>query len=141
MNQRLKSLFAVVCLLATSVVTIATSKNNSGERVSNVQVTPESLVRKSYYVASNCPQAIYQDWITVANERIEYPSNRNFSSFGLPAQTLNLTHTNQISMMINGRQRSCIRSEIRDQTGLPLIVYTCEESGTLLCQVSFELDQ
>lgn len=132
MAKNLRTFFTLLSLLATSVVTVATSKDGV-----NPKVTPESLARKDYYVASNCPQAIYQDRITVSHELIEYPTNRSFYDYGLPAYSLNLTFSNQVTAEISGRQRSCVRTEQTHQ-GTPLIVYTCSENGTPLCQVSFE---
>lgn len=139
MAKNLKTIFTILCLLATSVVTVATSKKTEGNGV-GYTATPESLARKDYYIASNCPQAIPQDRITVSNELIEYPTNRSFYSYGLPAYNLNLTFAHQITADMNGRQRTCVRSEQIDQ-GTPLIVYTCSENGYTVCQVSFEAFQ
>src|SRR5687768_16059996 len=140
MARNLKIIFTLFCLLATSVVTIATSKKSDGDLRQINNVTPESLARKDYYVASNCPQAISQERITVTSELIEYPTNRNFYSYGLPSHNLNLTHSHQVAGDMNGILRSCIRSEQADW-GTPLIVYTCSENNSFLCQVSFELIQ
>lgn len=139
MRKNLRIVFTIFCLLATSVVTVATSKKHDGQGYEGA-VTPESLVRKDYYIASDCPQAISQDRITIDNELIEYPTNRSFYNYGLPTYNLNLTFSNHIAADMNGRQRSCIRSE-QVVWGVPLIVYTCSENGRFLCQVSFELAQ
>lgn len=137
MKQKLNVFVSLVCLLATSVITIATSKNSDTQQQPANYYTAEPLSKKNYYVASNCPQSVPQEQITVANDFIEYPSQLNFSHFGLPTERLNLLATQQISNVVQGRQRNCVRSDQSNQGGL-LTVYTCYESGAYLCQVSFE---
>ncbi len=139
MRQKLNMLFTLICLLSTSIITIATSKKDDSPASHN-QAPVETLARRNYYVASNCPQSVQQEQITVTNEHIEYPPSINFSHFGLPAERLNLTMSFQISNIMQGRQRDCTRTEMNDQ-GVPLIVYTCTEGGAFLCQVSFEQTQ
>lgn len=126
----------MLILLSTTAVTVATSKARDGDYT----VTPDSLARKDYYVASNCPQAISQDRITIDNELIEYPTNRSFYNYGLPTYNLNLTFNNNVTGDMNGRQRSCTRS-MQNYQGTPLIVYTCYENGNFLCQTTFEAVQ
>ena len=133
MRQRSKVVFTLSCLFVTSVVTIATSKSGDQGRYE-----PEPV--QNYLVASNCPQSTSQQRITVTNEQISYPMNLHFTDFGLPTTQLNPATTTQVFSMINGRQRSCSRSEMVDQ-GTPLIVYTCTENNMYICQVTFELDQ
>lgn len=141
MKKNIKLLLTILCLFSTSLVTMATSKKQDGDQSLLLQRSPESLARKDYYIASNCPGAIAQERITVTDERIEYPTNLAYINFGLPTDVLNLTYTNQLSRdMGSGRIRSCTRSEQVDQ-GTPLIVYTCTETGAFLCQVSFEAVQ
>lgn len=134
--KNLKSLFSVLCLLITSIVTIATSKKPADQMAAD-QAYYDSLVQKDYFVASNCPQALYQERITIANGRVLYPTNRNFVDFGIPTLELNLTYSSQVSGLVNGHARSCVRSELVDQ-GIPLILYSCTENAQALCQVSFE---
>ncbi|WP_413290855.1 hypothetical protein [Bdellovibrio sp. HCB337] len=133
MRKNLRIAFTMLILLASSVVTVATSKKRD-------YVSPESLARKEYYVASNCPQAITQDQVVIDNELIESPANRSFYNYGLPTYNLNLTFTTQIIENMNGVQRTCIRAE-QNYGGTPLIVYTCSEYGQAVCQVSFEAIQ
>lgn len=137
MKQKLNIFFSLLCLLATSVVTIATSKNSDTQQQPVNYYTAETLNRKNYYVASNCPQSVPQERITVTNDFIEYPPQLNFSHFGLPTERLNLLATPQISNAVQGHQRNCVRSDVADR-GVLLTVYTCYESGAYLCQVSFE---
>lgn len=136
MMEKLRSIFTLLILMSTTVVTVATSKKQDGD----YKVTPDSLVRKDYYVASNCPQAISQDRITVDNELVEYPTDRSFLNYGLPSYNVNLTYANTLSGDMYGRQRSCTRS-VQTYQGTPLIVYTCYENGNFLCQTTFEAVQ
>lgn len=139
MRKTLKNVFTLLILVATSVVTVATSKK--GDYDASYQVTPDSLARKDYYVASNCPQAIQQDRVTIDNELIAYPTSRTFYNYGIPAYNLNLTYTHQVSApMNNGVERTCVRSA-QTYSGVPLIVYTCYEYNRVVCQTSFEAVQ
>lgn len=141
MSKNINTLFTLLCLFATSVVTIATSKKGDHpDAIISEHKYNGSLIEKNYFVASNCPQSIAQEKITVVSERILRPANTNFSDFGIPAESINLTFTNQINHPINGQMRSCLRSEQVEQ-GTSLIVYTCSENGTLICQITFEVTQ
>jgi hypothetical protein len=138
--KNLKSLFAILCLVATSIVTVATSKKQVSDMDNANQAFTDSLVQRDYYAASNCPMALPQERLTIANERIQYPTNLSFYDLGIPVLALNLTYTHQVSGMINGRTRNCARSVLPNQSS-SLIVYTCSENGNFLCQVSFEAVQ
>jgi hypothetical protein len=137
MKEKIRILFTAICLLSTSVVTVATSKKRNNEVGYVNEITPESLAQRDYLVDSNCPQSIFQEQITVANERVKYPSDLSFLNFGLPSEYVNLTYSNQIVGEVDGVLRSCLRSQQVDQ-GISLIVYTCSENGIFLCQVFFE---
>lgn len=137
--KKLKKFFTVFCLLATSLVTVATSKKSADQMTSD-QAYYDSLKQKEYYVASNCPQSLYQERITVANNRISYPTNLSFFDFGLPALEVNLTYSTSLSGLVQGSTRTCLRTEQNHQ-GTSLIVYSCSENSQILCQVSFELVQ
>ena len=65
MKEKLRILFTAICLLSTSVVTVATSKkrNNDLGYVYVNEITPESLAQRDYLVDSNCPQSIFQEQI------------------------------------------------------------------------------
>ncbi|MBK7842781.1 MAG: hypothetical protein IPJ71_03665 [Bdellovibrionales bacterium] len=139
MKEKIRILFTAICLLSTAVVTVATSKKRNNELgyVYVNEITPESLAQRDYLVDSNCPQSIFQEQITVANERVKYPSDLSFLNFGLPSEDVNLTYSNQIVGEVDGVLRSCLRSQQVDQ-GISLIVYTCSENGIFLCEVFFE---
>jgi hypothetical protein len=137
--KTLKNIFAVLCLLTTSIVTVATSKKPADQMTAD-QAYYDSLAQQDYYAASNCPQALYQERITVSKGRIQYPTNLSFTDFGLPASEVNLTYSNELSGFIHGLPRSCARSEQIHQ-GISLIVYSCSENSRLICQVSFERAQ
>ncbi len=94
MKEKLRILFTAICLVSTSVVTVATSKTRNNDVVYINDETPESLSLRDYLVDSNCPQSIFHEQITVANERVKYPSNLSFLNFGLPSEYVNLTHSN-----------------------------------------------
>jgi hypothetical protein len=136
MAEKLRSIFTLLILMSTTVVTVATSKVKDGD----YKVTPDSLARKDYYVASNCPQAVPQERITVDNELVDYPTNRSFLNYGLPVYNLNLTYSSTITGNMYGRERSCTRS-MQNYQGTPLIVYTCYENSNFLCQTTFEAVQ
>ena len=136
--KTIRTLFTLLCLLATSVVTIATSRK--GDRYDGQPapyIRTEATERKDYDVASNCPQSVPQERITIANEQITYPSQMYFSDFGLPTQTLNLDYNEEVNGDVNGLYRTCRRSELKDQN-TTLIVYTCSENNKRVCQISFE---
>ncbi|MBK8202924.1 MAG: hypothetical protein IPK68_11580 [Bdellovibrionales bacterium] len=133
----MRILFTAICLLSTSVVTVATSKMRNNDVGYVNEITPESLAQRDYLVNSNCPQSIFQEQITVANARVKYPSDLSFFNFGLPSEYVNLTYSNQIVGEVNGVLRSCLRSQQVDQ-GISSIVYTCSENGIFLCEVYFE---
>ncbi|HEY8272191.1 MAG TPA: hypothetical protein VIG33_14975 [Pseudobdellovibrionaceae bacterium] len=136
MNTTAKSWFTVLCLLTTSLVTVATSKAPPPKTGSDDVITAES---KQYYVASNCPAALPQDQITVTNETISYPTNLQFADFGLPLTRLNFEMYPQVKGWVRGYQMLCYLSvmEADSDTGL-LHVYNCYENNRPICQVSFE---
>lgn len=137
MRRKLNTLVTIICLFATSVVTIATSKKKEGDDALLLKPPAETLARRNWLVASNCPFAIQQEMITVENEMIQYPPNLNFTHFGLPNETLNIMLDSQTFRIINGVDRDCRSSKIVHQ-GTPLYLFTCTQNGAPLCQVSFE---
>jgi hypothetical protein len=135
----------ILCLAATSLVTVATSKYDP----SKANSTLEPLQVKNYYVASNCPGAMPQDQITVSDGVITSPSNRLTTDFGMPLTPVNFGFYPQVSGPVRGYQLTCYHSTIPNtpqQTGpaqtMPaaesLDLYTCYESNRFFCQVSFE---
>ena len=135
-TQTVKTILTFLALFATSVVTVATSKKTD----SPDYVVEEAEPTKNYLVASNCPGAVPQARITITNKNLVSPSNINFFAFGLPTSQMSVSSTLQIEALVNGQERTCLRSEIVDQ-GTPLTVFTCSENGSVSCQITFELVQ
>ena len=135
-RRTIETLFTLLTLFATSIVTVATSKKD----VETNNLSNNHEATRSYYVASNCSGAVPQSRVTIADRTIIEPANMRFYDFGLPITQLSVTSTQQFSAAMNGYQRTCVRSEQVDQ-GTLLTVYSCYENNQVVCQVSFELVQ
>lgn len=153
MKQKLKILFTIFCLTATSVVTIATSSSSQtpyaqqsppvliDDHPQGTYPTTTTSLRKIYLVASNCPDAqIYQERITVEGGRITEPRNLAPTHFGLPTYDLSFNQNTQISGYTQNQQiRTCVHSRVTQ--GYEVFdVYSCYENNYLRCQVSFQLE-
>ncbi|MGZ5278509.1 MAG: hypothetical protein ACXWC9_01115 [Pseudobdellovibrionaceae bacterium] len=138
MKQKLKILFTIICLMATSVVTIATSKKSESDRLRKEAEDDAARIslRHIYLVASNCPQALSHERITVEADVITSPVGTEFSHFGLPMDELNFLNQ-QISGYMQGQLRTCQYS-ILDDHGTRLDLYTCYQNNIQICQVTFE---
>ncbi len=132
MKRNLDILLTIFCLLLTSLVTIATSKRGAH--------IPEPPRAAHYLVASNCPQAIQNEQISIVNGVITYPVNLQPKHFGLPTNQINWQAENQISGLFNGQLRECIHSATVDNS-TSLEVYSCYENKELVSQVSFESNE
>ena len=125
--KNIKIIFVIVCLIATSIVTIATSKKR------DIPV----LLNSSYGSASNCLNA------TVTNQAISVtstgiivaPEMIDFRNLGLPVTTLQIATQTAISGTVGSVLRSCTYS--LNSTSGTLHVYSCDDNGTPSCQVSF----
>ncbi len=131
--QKLKVLFTIACMLATSVVTIATSKKSDQDPLQAAKT------QEVYLVASSCPGALPYDTVTIQNKEIVSPQNRHASEFGLPSSLLSFRDEDVLSGWIGEKMRTC-RHALIDHDQTKLNVYTCSEDGVEVCKVSFELD-
>lgn len=123
---KLKKVFSLICLMATAVVSIATSKAPNS--------APDSSFR--YGAASNCPDAIVTNQsITVLAGGITSPSGMDFSMLGLPTATVSIGQQTIVSGMVNGQIRSCTYSY--DAALGAMHIYSCTDNGFASCQVSF----
>lgn len=132
MKQKVRLFFSLLCLVATSVVTIATSKK--GEDGYKLDY---NLGRKSYLVASNCPQALPQQELVINNGVIESPLEVRFIDFGLPMYNFNPMANATVQGLVFGQQRTCQYSSTMSNNVL-LDVYSCYADNQFICQVSFE---
>lgn len=119
-----KSLLAI-CLMATAIISIATSKTSDSAPVTSTR----------YGEASNCASAVTNVSITVSSEgKITEPANTSFLSFGLPVVDL-VIGTANVSGVSNNIQRSCSYS--LDTTSGRMHIYTCRDNGAFACMVTF----
>lgn len=125
--KNIKIIFVIVCLIATSIVTIATSKSSNGT----------VLVNSNYGSASNCSNAtVTNQVITVSSSGfIVSPEMIDFKNLGLPVATLQIATQTAISGTVGSVSRSCTYS--LNSTSGTLHVYSCDDNGTPSCQVSF----
>lgn len=129
LSERIKSIFTVICLLGTSIVTVATSKKSD-----NLQ--PLALPT-TYLTASSCAGALPQERIIVADGVITAPTGRNFLHFGLPVEVLRIAQNLIVSGIVNGATRECEYSLYQTQPE-KVHLYTCFEHNVQVCQITFE---
>ena len=125
--KNIKIIFVILCLIGSSIVTIATSKK------SDIPV----LLNSNYGSASNCSNAtVTNQAITVTSAGIIVaPEMINFRNLGLPVTSLKIATDTAISGAVGTVVRSCSYS--LNTTSGTLHVYSCTDDGTPSCQVSF----
>jgi hypothetical protein len=133
MTQKLKAFFSIVCMIATSIVTLATSKSSDHD------LMREMNSQEVYLVASSCPGALAYDKVTIQNKEIISPTGRHPGDFGLPSAIISFHDEDIVSGWLDQKMRTC-RHALVNQDGTNLNVFTCSEDGAEICKVSFELD-
>ena len=125
--KNINIIFVIICLIGTSIVTIATSKKGDSP----------VLLNSIYGSASNCLNAtVTNQAITVSSAgSILSPEMIDFRNLGLPVATLKIATETAISGMVGSVVRSCSYS--LNSTSGTLHVYSCDDNGTPSCQVSF----
>lgn len=132
-QSTIKSVLSVICLIATSVVTIATSKatNNDG----SIGTYKAGIVRQ-YTVNSDCAGAIPYEALTMTDSSITEPLNRHFIDYGLPTEQMDLTQPSQVSGLVRGATRTCTYSA-QSFNANSVNIFSCSESDHYVCQIIF----
>jgi hypothetical protein len=119
-----EKLFVTFCLVATTVITVATSKVKEDEQ------------GISYYgAASNCVNPNVNEVIGVSSNMIVSPDAVDFTDLGLPQPTLSIASETSVSGTVNSQTRVCNYS--LNTTSGTLHVYGCSDNGVPACQVTF----
>lgn len=123
MNKLMRS-FEIIVLLVIGVISIATSKDDGKNVV------------EFWGVGSNCPGATQTNAaISLANGVIISPAGVKFADFGLPVEINRIGQT-PITGTINSVNRTCQYST-QSQNNQTLHIYTCTDSNSQVCLVSF----
>lgn len=122
--KRFEKVFVAFCLIATSVITVATSKVDD-----EIDIT-------LYGAASNCSNAsITNQVIGVTDNMIVSPDATDFTDLGLPQPTLSIATETTTSGTVNAKTRVCTYSV--NTTSGTLHVYSCLDDGNPECMVTF----
>ena len=122
--KRFEKIFVSACLIATTVVTVATSK------------VQDEIDLKMYGAASNCGNAsITNQVIGVNGNAIVTPDGADFMDIGLPQPYLSIATETSVSGTIASVTRSCTYS-LNSASGT-LHVYTCLDNGAPACVITF----
>jgi hypothetical protein len=132
-QSTIKSVLSAICLLATSVITIATSKSTGKD--GTIGTYNAGIVRQ-YSVNSDCAGAIPYEALTMTDSTITEPANRHFIDYGLPTEQIDLTQPSQVSGLVRGATRTCVYSA-QTQGTTPVDVFSCYEDNRYVCQVVF----
>jgi len=124
----LKNYWILTCLIATGVISIATSKQT---------YNLDDLTFSNYGAASNCPNAtVTNQAITVSSAGIiTNPAGMDFLSLGLPVTNLVIPTQTPLTGTVNSANRTCTYSV--NTTNGTLHIYSCSDNNVLICQVTF----
>lgn len=123
--KRVEKVFVTFCLIATSVVTIATSKLKDEEAAS------------FYGAATTCSNATINNvliGVSYGNTMIS-PTGKNFTDLGLPKATLTIATETVVSATVNAVTRVCSYS-LNTSSGT-MHVYSCFDNNNPSCMVTF----
>lgn len=122
--KRFEKVFVAFCLIATSVITVATSKKDDATNL-------------SFYVAtSNCVNPNVNEVIGVSGNQIVSPSSVDFTDLGLPQPTLTIATDTTVSGTANAVTRVCTYSS-NNSNGTQQHIYGCSDNNVPTCAVMF----
>ena len=125
MKNKLVLVLECAVLVASMAVTVATSKKGDND-----------LTTKSYGMANNCSgTASTNEAIVVTGSSVTSPAGRTFFSYGIPTDTLSIGQAS-VQGTASGITRTCTYGKMSN-SGATMHVYSCVDSNSYSCQVSF----